>query len=741
MQLYKSEPKHEKPLDFFRNALGDSMEKNTQYDVMANKMKILEEQNDLLKSQNAELAKLQVILERFSCENMTIDDNAKENESTIAQDVEMRTANDDTNVAHASIKEEEVQKMESENCDFSNTRNSTMKENLDADMSEFEDSLFNTKVENQKLVPSSAQMVLEPADENVTEQPEPVATAVVYATFDATMCESERPSIPDEQNTSHTPKLVAIEIYSNSKEPETTAVSTADSSEQVATKNKRNESVSVSIIDRQSSLENASETFTFENDSEMPSESERCDSSVVTSIAEHPVSYAYELPTIVEETASALAPVIEENPNEETANEAARSPQNLECVSQMTPISPEPMPLSSAVPQLATMDNCESDASNRNQLDLDTIVSSHLGSIDSECTSIPNSQSSSVGSQNTQNSQKLDEIAEPIEMESEPIPNIQQHSSTLSAPESATTIDNESVDPCKVAAVNRTSADTLSIDTDTASIPASQQSLGSPESIITEIRTHIVDTVLNKFDECDQTDSAIPFVDESQANASNRNTLEDIDHYIRHDQGKQEKMAQSGYPADELKIEIDAPQPAMSPCEPISAQFNPSQIVSLDYTSSGNEILTLDVPVSHGTSSSMIFDLDTSLPLSQFSSDVGEESDYLLPPRQSGISFKNDGNISSFGSQSVLDTTVEYAADGKLNSSSSSKATINRSDDNLEMESNQSTLSQPANENPIDSVPEKNGKRKLSVTDDAETEFLLSKSRKPGVQLTPYSTN
>lgn len=732
MQLYKSEPKHEKPLDFFRNALGDSVEKNTQFDVMVNKMKVLEEQNDLLKSQNAELAKLQVILERFSCESMTIDDDHKENESKIAQDIDMCAANDDTNVAHASIKEEKLEKMDSENCDFSNAQNSTLKESLDDDMSEFEDSLFNAKVVNQKLVSSCAQMVLESADENVAGQPVlAVATTEVSATSDATKIESERTSIPDEQNTSDTPKLLTIEIDSNSEEPGTTAVDAADLHEQVAT-----ESVSVSIIDQQSSPENASETFTFENDSEMPCETK----GLVTTVAEQPVNFAYELQTIIEETASTLAPVVEENPNEETVSDVYRlptiSPQILECVSQTTPISPGPMP------QLAAMDNCESDASKRNQLDLDTNVSSDLATIDWECTSIPNSQSSSVDSQNTVIvSQTLDEIAEPIEMESEPspTPSVQQHSSTLSAPENAT-IENDSVISCEVAAVNSTSSDTLSADTDTASIPTSQQSSGSPESIITEIRTHIVDAVLNKFDECDQTDSAIPFVDESQANTSNRNTLDDIEHYIRHDQGKQDKMAQSGYPADELKIEVDAPQPAMNTCEPISAQFNPSQIVSLDYTASGNEILTLDVPVSHGTSSSMIFDLDTSLPLSQFSSDVGEESDYLLPPRQSDVSFKHDGNI-SFGSQSVLDTTADYAADGELNSSSSSDTTINRSDDNLEMESNQSTLSQPANENSIDSVPEKNGKRKLSIADDVETEFLLSKSRKPGVQSTPFSTN
>lgn len=319
-------------------------------------------------------------------------------------------------------------------------------------------------------------------------------------------------------------------------------------------------------------------------------------------------------------------------------------------------------------------------------------------------------------------------------MESGSIAITQLHSSTSDAPETDTN-EYDSLLPCEITATASSSSDTLSVDTDNISITASQQSLTADysESVINEIRTQILDDVLKEFNESDQLDSAVPFVDECRVKESN--TLDDIDQYIRREQNEQDTAK---FPVVAMKI-IDAPPPVLETREPISTGFNESQIVSVKYTESGNEILTLDVPVSHEISSTTLFELDTSLPLSQFTSDVGEEGDYLLPPSQSGASTKFDGTIStiSFGS-SILGTTDEYSAGGELDSSSSFYAAAVLSDSNVNVDS---TPVPAANEDVFDEPGlEKNGKRKLSIADDYETEFLLSKSRKPEVQSTPFSS-
>lgn len=711
------EPKHDNPLNFFRNSLGDSAETKQQFHILASKIKVLEERNDLLKTLNVEVTKLLAILECFSCENEKMEvnnDEPNEAESKIVHDIEMQVADGISNIVLLPAKNE-MNEMESEHCDFSDARNSTLNENLDTDMSEFEESLFNTKTENPKL----AQKQPEPVTEQCESAEIDETTALVSGAVDALTIESERASEMQPEM-----EMVSDENVLN---PEISTAVDAPISTEPLIDGVESESISIPNDEEKNLSKDFSETFIFEKDSEMPSETGVLDA--FTPFAEEIVTDIHQLPTIVEETDVALTANAEDNSemaesSEEHASgerqlsstlEATLTPQKIECAPQTTQDTTESISASSDLYQSAEI--------------VETCPSADAAKYGSECESSPHNQSSSFGCPKMaigqMNAQAPDMVAEPsiIEMENE---------MTVSAPETAT-IENDSVISCEIAAVTGILSDTLSAETNNGSVPTSQQSLTADcsEDVITEIRSVIMDAVLNTVDDNDQPDSAVPFVDESQPNTLNRTTLDDIEQYIRKEQGEGANCS-----ADKSAIEVGAPQSAMETCEPISAQFNPSQIVSIDYTASGTEILTLDVPVSHGASSTTVFDLDTSLPLSQFASDVGEEGDYLLPPRNRDSQTKIEDTISSisFGSQPFLETTAEYNADEELDSSSSSESTVILSD-------NQSTLPLPVNEDQID-VPasEKNGKRKLSIPDDCETDFLLSKSRKPEMQSTPFSS-
>lgn len=665
MQLYALEPKHENPLEYFRDALGDSIEKKNHFEILASKIRVLEEQNILLKTQNGELAKLQAILEKFSCEKMADDEEHQESELKVDHDVEMPDANGNPDGDVSPVKE----KMDSENCDFSNVCSSTVQ-----DMNEFHDTLFNANTEKPKPVSIVPQLV----EELAIEQPNsPKATAVVSVTFDA--IESEHASMPDDRDASNSTET---EPTGTGPSPVTTTATEISLPELIRAEN---ESGSMQDIELQSPFDNASETFTCEQDAEIASDA---------SIAEEPVCDVYQLPTIIEE--SDVAPVADDHPHiglgtpesidGKTSNGSQTIATEKEFEVQATPPSNAVYPSPTVSEMSPTFD---------------------VATIESECASTPNNDCSTFdGPAMTASVSEIDVLDEAaIETECESVPPNREDSSTVSAPEIV---------------VTGTSSDTLSVETDTASI--SQQSLTEDydaDSMITQIRTQILETVLNNCDESDQPDSAIPFVDDSLANASHRDTLDDIEKFIREEQDEQEEGARPEQPISAMMIKIDDPQLAMETREPITADFNPAQIVSLKYSESGTEILTLDVPVSIETSSTMIFDLDTTLPSSQSSSDVGEEGDYLLPPRH-----KLDETVSStsYGSPSIHDTT----AGEEQNSNLSSDATAAMSDNSVDMDS---TITLSPNDDQFD-VPEKNGKRKLSIADDIETEFLLSKSRK-----------
>lgn len=669
MQLYTFEPKHENPLEYFRDALGDSKEKKNHFDILAGKIRVLEEQNDLLKTQNGELAKLQAILEKFSCEKMADDEEHHEPELKIVDDVEMRAADANPNGGVSPVKEE----VDTENCDFSNVRNSTAQ---DADMNEFHDSLFNANIGNPKPVSIVPQLAGEPATEKLES---PKVTAMVSVTFDATTTESEQASIPDDRVASNSPKSLP---NITGPSPEATTATDISLSELITAEN---ENGSMQDIERQSPSENASETFTCEEDTEIASEA-------ASSVAEEPASDVYQLPTIIEE--SDVSPAAEDGTN--------IGPETPESIDDSQAIATKEEFEEQATPPINEV--CQSPTA------YGMSPTSDVATIGSECASIPNTACSSFDGTAITASEidALDETV--VETECESVPPNREDSSTVSAPEIV---------------VTGASSDTLSADTDTASI--SQQSLTEDnyaDSLITEIRTQIVETVLNNCDECDQPDSAVPFVDDSQAIASHQDTLDDIEKLICKEQEEQEDEQGEGARTERhlsaLTIEIDEPQLAVETREPITSQFNPSQIVSLKYSESGSEILTLDVPVSNESSSTMIFDLDTSLPLSQSSSDVGEEGDYLLPPRQK---IKETISPNSCGSPPILDDTT---AGEEQNSNSSSNATATLSDTNVDMDT---TITLSADDDQFD-VPEKISKRKLSIADDVETEFLLSKSRK-----------
>lgn len=494
------------------------------------------------------------------------------------------------------------------------------------------------------------------------------------------------------------------------------------------------ESGTIPIIEQHSLPQGASETVFSPTDSDISTET-------IEPIADAPVSDVYELPTIPEEPDVIATPIIEDMAQieqittesiEESGSDVCQLPTTPtgDGAIQIAPNTTEPGPPITDAKQSPTIS--------------ETVTTPDASTVESNEPTLNDQPPGIVCSEMAQtNAKMIDKTPEPVisESESESIVMTQPNSPISSAPEIATN-ENDSVFPCEIAVVaGRSSSDTLSVDTDTASMPASQQSVTGDfsDSVINEIRTQILDDVLKKFNETDQTDSAVPFVDECPVKESN--TLDDIEQYIRREQDEE---ATEKCPVETSSIEIDTPLPAPNTCEPISARFNESQIVSLDYTASGTEILTLDVPISH-VSSSTLFEFETSLPLSQFSSDVGEEGDYLLPISQSCVS-KIDETIStiSFGS-SILGTTG--STDRELDSSSSFNVAAVLSDNNVIVDSTPSRATSPPTPSPAASednsgepASEKNGKRKLSIADDYETEFLLSKSRKPEVQSTPFSS-
>lgn len=697
------EPRVNNPLDHFRNALGDSEDKKKQFEILGSKVKVLEEQNDLLKAQNAELAKLQAILERFSYEKMATHDDKS---YKLEPDIEMQAIDRATSTV-LSPTVEKVDEIESENCDFSDVHNSTL---MDTDMSDFGDSLFNTKLENRKEAPEKSASASEPCE--MVEVIE--ATAPVFRTFDATMDESERASIPDEKNASDGPEteMVTNEIALAPSAVDPLASTESPTVEIEAASSQNDVQVGTS--------ENASETFTFEKDSEMS-----CDSGV--SNVNESFNAAYQLPTIVEETVVAAV-----EDNSETT-ESMVEVRNIVVYQLPTVLETRFEPQYTTCTQENVQKNSEhiSFCTDVNEVPSNVLTSpsSNAATYGSECESIPNSQEPTLFGCPEIAINQIDAQAADLntkqsidEMETEPAAVIQAQSSTESASETAA-LGNDSVLSNELTAIASTSSDTLSVDVDTISNRASPPQLlvASSEAVITEIRTQIIDAVMEQFNENDQRHSTTDneLIEAPPAIVSHQDTLDDIDLYIQREQGDH-----SYSNSIELTDEVAVPQTVLETREPISAQFNSSQIVSLDYTLSGTEILTLDVPVSN----------DTSLPLSQFESDIGEEGDYLLPPRSRDSQSKMNESAISFGSQPILETTGDYHADEEPESSSSSTESTVALSENFDTDSaNQSIFD--TNEDIV--LSEKNGKRKLA--DDCETEFLLSKSRKPEVESTPFS--
>lgn len=783
-----------------------------QFATLANKVRVLEEQNDLLKTQNGELAKLRAISEKFNCDKMTVDDEVQEPKSKSDSDIEMGADDGDRTAVLPPVENG----IKLENADVPYAHDSTSKDDSD-DLNAFEDSLFNTKIENPKEFSFVAQKAPESIEESITDQCEPPAFLEVATT------ESECVSIPKERNAFEEPEMVTTEIDPIVER------SVADAASPPAPPNTATKDGSISMVEQELPSENASGTFTLEDASDMLCVAAA--SITFTADVEEMVSSTNVLSTIVEETTEASTSAPENlfqddqsspEPTEKhvsSCEEAAMSVEESAAVlplvsgadSQSTQDSSQPIeeiatnmnPLPAIVEEsvaavsvdgggsieehisdvnlsMATVEKTDaaltfaaengtrdspieesatdvlptialqSDAaenysqnSTESCGDIDgeipetstvpaTGASSDAATIGSECSSIPNSQSSSLDC----TEMATDRNTVPIEIAEPSAAEMVIGSDAVIAPETAT-VGKDSEFSNEVAELTGTLSDTNSADTETASIPPSQQSTDiALESMVAEIRAEIIDAVLSKSTDTDQPDSDAQFVNESQATKiSEMDTLDDIVQLIEKERDEQ---ASAQCSAGESKIEIHTPQPAMETREPISAQFNPSQIVSLDYTASGTEILTLDVPVSHETSS-MAYDLDESL---QFSSDIGEERDYLLPPRQSGVTSKLDETMSSQCSQSINDT-ANYSADGELDSASSSSdcdKTVVLSSDALDVDSSiQPAVLLPTKGNRLN-IPsqEKICKRKLSIADDGETEFLLSKSRKPEEKSTPF---
>lgn len=139
----------------------------------------------------------------------------------------------------------------------------------------------------------------------------------------------------------------------------------------------------------------------------------------------------------------------------------------------------------------------------------------------------------------------------------------------------------------------------------------------------------------NKFSEYIHPDSTTPIDDEPQSNESDPNTPS------MQKEARGEEVASANL-VNEITIEKDVTHPKLEPFERMSLGFT-AQSVPLANTPLTTETIALDESETSSTTSKH----DASVPLNQFSSEVGEEEDYLLP----SIIFRN--NLGEAGNDSV----------------------------------------------------------------------------------------
>lgn len=606
------QPRHGDPLEYFRVALGESDGKKKQFDVIGAKVKVLEEQNELLKTQNAKLTELRAILERCSFGNMIVADNGTDGmEPKADNDIEMQVTEQIPNDA-VSTSSGQAHEM---SCDFSDVHSSMLNETTDSEMDDFGTSLFNTAIENKNV----SQCVETDSAAELTEAIAPVSAVNTSIEF-----HSEEETIPDGEKSSVGAEMCNASMQNDEHE-------------------------------ENDSSQSSSRTYTIENETELDSKSDNPEGSSVEERAEH------------------------------IAEEGAQIRGSIEMISGADTAQPNT--------EIYISDSVESLGTARSQV-------SDFATYASQCDTIPYSQESP--------SQEVHEKA--IDLCAAKTPTLRfgsQDTSTESIPGTQELISNN------VAVESFPEAHQLSAGADAIdgeikhsnklaasySNVSSRESSSSSEAVITEIQPQIVDAVLNKIDDDDQADTSPLAVDKPPTAVSHQDTLDDIEQYIRSEQVQVDQNPYSVEQSTEL-------------AEPISAQFNSSQIVSLDYTLSGTEILTLDVPVSHETSVSAVF----SSPFNHFESDIGEEGDYLLPPRPRDSYGKTNETSSSisYGLQPLSDTKVDYNADGELDSSyNASTVVLCQSNSECGLALND------------DTVMEKSGKWNWSISNDRQPSFLL----------------